>query len=263
MTTSSSAPARRAACSRPPVRGSRDARLPDRGGFLGSPSLHPRAGAGGRGDRGAGAELALHDRRRRPRSTTAASRCRAGASSAARARSTAWCTSAASRGTTTTGRRRATPGWSWREVLPYFLRSEDNDGLPRARRTTAQGGPICVSHIRKPNPLNQSFLEAFAAVGGYPRLRRLHRPETGGLRAAPGHHPRRPARFDREWPICGRRRRRANLKVLTRALVTRVLDRATAARVGRRGAESTAPAPDRWRSGKPCSAPARSSRRRS
>jgi choline dehydrogenase-like flavoprotein len=75
------------------------------------------------------------------------------------------------------------PGWSWREVLPYFLRSEHNEDY-RGSPYHGLGGPICVSHIRKPNPLNQSFLEAFASVGGYAPCDDFTgpRPEGYGLR---------------------------------------------------------------------------------
>ncbi len=75
------------------------------------------------------------------------------------------------------------PGWSWREVLPYFLRSEDN---PEQRGSPyhGQGGPIRVAHIPKPNPLNHVFLEAFAQVGGYPACDDFTgpKPEGYGLR---------------------------------------------------------------------------------
>ncbi len=53
-------------------------------------------------------------------------------------------------------------GWSWREVLPYFMRSETQPGSSRIRRTTGTSGPINVRHIRQPNKLNRAFLAAFA-----------------------------------------------------------------------------------------------------
>ncbi|MFM1886704.1 MAG: alcohol dehydrogenase [Pseudomonadota bacterium] len=58
-------------------------------------------------------------------------------------------------------------GWGWSQVLPYFLRSEDNADH-RASPWHGTGGPIRVSHIPRPNALNEAFLEAFAATGRYP-----------------------------------------------------------------------------------------------
>jgi choline dehydrogenase-like flavoprotein len=74
-------------------------------------------------------------------------------------------------------------GWSWREVLPYFIRSEDNPEYASSP-WHGQGGPIRVAHIPRPNALNQAFLEAFASVGGYPRCEDFTgpRPEGYGLR---------------------------------------------------------------------------------
>ena len=77
-------------------------------------------------------------------------------------------------------------GWSWREVLPYFLRSENNPdylGSPYH----GQGGPINVTHIRNPNPLNSAFLDAFASLGEYPRCDDFNgpKPEGYGSRVAP------------------------------------------------------------------------------
>lgn len=54
-------------------------------------------------------------------------------------------------------------GWSYREVLPYFLRSEDNQqfGLP----WHGQGGPLKVGALRSENPFQQVFLNAVAETG--------------------------------------------------------------------------------------------------
>jgi choline dehydrogenase len=57
-------------------------------------------------------------------------------------------------------------GWSWREVLPYFLRSENNPDY-RDSPYHGQGGPINVQHIPHPNPLNYAFLKAFESLGEY------------------------------------------------------------------------------------------------
>jgi choline dehydrogenase-like flavoprotein len=74
-------------------------------------------------------------------------------------------------------------GWSWREVLPYFIRSENNEdhgGSPYH----GTGGPMNVRHIRRPNALNHAFLSAFASLGGYAPCADLTgaNPEGYGLR---------------------------------------------------------------------------------
>jgi choline dehydrogenase len=71
-------------------------------------------------------------------------------------------------------------GWSWREVLPYFIRSEDN---PEYRDSPwhGQGGPIRVAHIPKPNPLNFAFLEAFGSVGGFGPCKDFNGPAPEGF----------------------------------------------------------------------------------
>jgi choline dehydrogenase-like flavoprotein len=74
-------------------------------------------------------------------------------------------------------------GWSWREVLPYFIRSEHNQDHPDSP-VHGHDGPINVRHIRRPNRLNQAFLSAFGMLGEYPRCADLNglQPEGYGLR---------------------------------------------------------------------------------
>ena len=56
------------------------------------------------------------------------------------------------------------PGWSYREVLPYFLRSENNDAY-RGSAYHGQGGPMNVTFIKRPNPMTPAFLAAMEAQG--------------------------------------------------------------------------------------------------
>ena len=74
-------------------------------------------------------------------------------------------------------------GWSWREVLPYFIRSEHNQDLVDSPYH-GHDGPINVRHIKRPNKLNQAFLSAFESLGTYPRCADLTgpNPEGYGLR---------------------------------------------------------------------------------
>jgi choline dehydrogenase len=59
------------------------------------------------------------------------------------------------------------PGWSYREVLPYFLRSENNADYPHSPYH-GHGGPINVTHIKRPNPMTPAFLEAMRGLGFRP-----------------------------------------------------------------------------------------------
>jgi choline dehydrogenase len=55
-------------------------------------------------------------------------------------------------------------GWSYAEVLPYFLRSENNQDLP-ASLYHAHGGPMNVMRPRGPNQLNRDFIAATESLG--------------------------------------------------------------------------------------------------
>jgi choline dehydrogenase len=57
-------------------------------------------------------------------------------------------------------------GWSYRDVLPYFMKAETRPGgNPSCRGAT---GPLRVSDQREPHPLCDAFFEAAAAVGLHP-----------------------------------------------------------------------------------------------
>jgi choline dehydrogenase-like flavoprotein len=56
------------------------------------------------------------------------------------------------------------PGWSYREVLPYFLRSENNESYPDSVYH-GHGGPMNVMHIQRPNPMTPAFLAAMGGLG--------------------------------------------------------------------------------------------------
>src|ERR1700722_3745635 len=58
------------------------------------------------------------------------------------------------------------PGWSYKDVLPYFKRSEDYEGGPSEYHGT--GGPLPVTHIKEPNPATVAMIEA-AVETGVPR----------------------------------------------------------------------------------------------
>jgi choline dehydrogenase len=110
------------------------------------------------------------------------------------------------------------PGWSWDDVRPYFLRSEDN--ARGASEHHATGGPLRVADERSPRPLTARFLRA-AEGAGIPRVDDYNGPEQDG--ASPvqvtQHKGRRWSTNDAYLrPI----RKRENLEVVTGAAVQRV-----------------------------------------
>ena len=56
-------------------------------------------------------------------------------------------------------------GWSWDDVLPYFIRSERNQRGADAYH--GKLGPVGVSDVGKPNPLAKAFIES-CVEAGYP-----------------------------------------------------------------------------------------------
>jgi choline dehydrogenase-like flavoprotein len=55
-------------------------------------------------------------------------------------------------------------GWSYREVLPYFCRSEHNENF-RSSLFHGRNGPLNVRTVTSPNPLNFAFFEALRSLG--------------------------------------------------------------------------------------------------
>jgi choline dehydrogenase len=54
-------------------------------------------------------------------------------------------------------------GWSWNEVFPYFLKSENFEGPPS--QTHGTHGPLAVSEPRMSHPLAETFIEACEEYG--------------------------------------------------------------------------------------------------
>jgi choline dehydrogenase len=55
------------------------------------------------------------------------------------------------------------PGWGYRDVLPYFLKSEDN--VRGGSEWHGAGGPLRVSDQRSPRPLDRRLIAASEAAG--------------------------------------------------------------------------------------------------
>ncbi|HEX7291101.1 MAG TPA: GMC family oxidoreductase N-terminal domain-containing protein [Conexibacter sp.] len=117
------------------------------------------------------------------------------------------------------------PGWSWADLLPYFLEAEDNERGASAWH--GAGGPLPVSEQRSGNRMSQAWAEAAVQVG-IPRNDDFNGAQQdgagmyqvtqrGGLRASAAAAYLHPAAS------------RPNLHVLTHMLVHRVLFEGTRA----------------------------------
>ena len=111
-------------------------------------------------------------------------------------------------------------GWNWQSVLPYFIRSEDNADL-RDAAVHGTAGPVHVTHIPRPNPLNAAFLEAFASLREFPACDDFTGldPEGYGLRQGTIHRGRRDSTAAAYLKPAASR---PNLTVVTRAQVQRI-----------------------------------------
>jgi len=127
------------------------------------------------------------------------------------------------------------PGWRHADLLPYFIRMENYAAGSAAHR--GHGGPVDVIDIPRPNPLVGRFLAATDTLG-LPRCDDFAgpNPEGFGARQAAIRDGRRVSAVTAYLdPV----RRRANLRIFTDALVTRVLiadGRATGVEIEQAGA---------------------------
>ena len=70
------------------------------------------------------------------------------------------------------------PGWGYRDVLPYFIRAEDN--VRGASEYHGAGGPLRVSEQRSPRPLGRRLIAATEAAG-IRRIPDYNGPEQDGV----------------------------------------------------------------------------------
>ncbi|MBI2993816.1 MAG: GMC family oxidoreductase N-terminal domain-containing protein [Gammaproteobacteria bacterium] len=128
------------------------------------------------------------------------------------------------------------PGWSFREVLPYFLRSECNEDYRNSpwHRTD---GPLNVMHVKRRNPLIPLFIDTALAMG-YPYCEDFSGPNPEGF--GPRQSNLRGGRRESTAtsflkPALGR----PNLEVITDVLARRIIienGRATGVEIGQGGA---------------------------
>ncbi|MEZ5768103.1 MAG: choline dehydrogenase [Paracoccaceae bacterium] len=129
-------------------------------------------------------------------------------------------------------------GWSYDEILPYFLKQESWGGAPSKYRGTS--GPLSTQHCRYQDPVIEAFAEA-SVTAGYPQTEdyngaeqegfsRLQMTIANGRRSSTASAYLRPAL------------KRSNLTVLTHAMaktVTMEGKRATGVVLDHKGTEKT------------------------
>jgi choline dehydrogenase len=111
-------------------------------------------------------------------------------------------------------------GWDYARVLPYFIRSENNENYA-AGTYHGHGGPMNVRFARRPNRMSATFIEAVVGLGFAPCADFAGaRPEGVGLRQATirgGHRESTATAF------LAPARSRRNLSIVTGVSVRRVL----------------------------------------
>lgn len=115
--------------------------------------------------------------------------------------------------------RAGASGWSYKEVLPYFRKTENNENFVQSE-FHGTGGPINVRTVTHPNPLNFAFLEALASLG-FPSRDDLTGADTEGA-ALRQVTVRRGRRDSTAHALLGPALARPNLTVLTRTRATRI-----------------------------------------
>ncbi len=111
-------------------------------------------------------------------------------------------------------------GWSYQEVLPYFIRSENNEAFHDSPYH-GKGGPMNVLSIPRPNPLNAAFWEAMQSLG-YRRNDDFNGADTEGYGPRQG-TIKAGRRESGVTAFLKPAMNRPNLTVLTECLVTRVV----------------------------------------
>lgn len=110
-------------------------------------------------------------------------------------------------------------GWSFRDILPYFKRSEDNQRFSNAYHGT--GGPLGVSAPINPLPINEAFIRAGQEYG------LPYNPDfNGATQLGVGHYQitvRNARRSSTAVEYLKPARQRGNLTVITGRSVTRII----------------------------------------
>jgi len=110
-------------------------------------------------------------------------------------------------------------GWGWEEVLPYFLRAEDNER--GASELHGAGGPLSVSDGRSRHPLSEVWLEAAEQAG-----LQANSDFNGAVQDGVGHYQltqRNGMRCSAALAFLRPALARPNLEIITGALAVRII----------------------------------------
>ena len=110
------------------------------------------------------------------------------------------------------------PGWSWRDVKPYFLKAENNEQFDGPHH--AKGGPLNVTFVNTPSKLERDFVAAAESL-----QYRENRDFNGDSQDGFGLHQvtqKNGRRWSTAMGYLRPARNRPNLTVLTEAAVARV-----------------------------------------
>ncbi|MCW5651661.1 MAG: choline dehydrogenase [Ramlibacter sp.] len=110
-------------------------------------------------------------------------------------------------------------GWAWADVLPYFMRSENNERGADALHGT--DGPLNVRDLTTPNRFGPVFVEA-GKQAGYPENPDFNGPQQEGVGMYQVTH-RNGERFSAAKAYLTPHLGRPNLQVITGAHATRIL----------------------------------------
>ncbi len=112
------------------------------------------------------------------------------------------------------------PGWGWDDVLPYFLKAENNESFPDSE-LHGTGGPLNVTFIDRPSKLQASLAEAAEQLQ-YPYVEDFNGVEQDGY----GLH-QVTQKNGRRWSAAAAyldpARKRNNVEVITGGQVARVI----------------------------------------
>jgi len=112
------------------------------------------------------------------------------------------------------------PGWGARDVLPYFVKLENNAAFPEDQRH-GQGGPLTITSIRRRHELIEALIASGVACG-VPRTDDFNGVDQEGV----GYYQlttRRGWRMSAAQAYLRPAEKRENLTIITEAQVTRVL----------------------------------------
>ena len=112
------------------------------------------------------------------------------------------------------------PGWSYREVMPYFLRSENNEAY-RGSPYHGMGGPMNVSFVKRPNPMTPAYLAAMESLG-YKRTQDFNGATSEGFGPRQG-TLERGRRVSTATAYLRAASKRPNLKIFTDTRASRVI----------------------------------------